>query len=224
MKIYKYGDNVDTDVIIPARYLNAPDEKSLASHCMEDIDADFACNIVDREERIDQLVLALLFEGPLDGVVELLVDERYREQECRVHHLHVFRYVFESPAERHGCSHEHSFDHGAGALVCVMYRKHAEEDVARDYLEVGLRDEYIRAEVPVREHDTLAYSRGAGCEDDRNEVGCSYSGIEIASVAFSDSGLAFFSEDVPGVQTVQRILVSVFVDSDHHLQACLAFS
>ena len=42
MKVYKYGSNVDTDVIIPARYLNAPDEKSLASHCMEDIDADFA--------------------------------------------------------------------------------------------------------------------------------------------------------------------------------------
>ena len=42
MKVYKYGDNVDTDVIIPARYLNAPDEKSLASHCMEDIDAGFA--------------------------------------------------------------------------------------------------------------------------------------------------------------------------------------
>ena len=42
MKVYKYGDNVDTDVIIPARNLNAPDEKSLASHCMEDIDADFA--------------------------------------------------------------------------------------------------------------------------------------------------------------------------------------
>ena len=42
MKVYKYGDNVDTDVIIPARYLNAPDEKSLASPCMEDIDADFA--------------------------------------------------------------------------------------------------------------------------------------------------------------------------------------
>ena len=42
MKIFKYGDNVDTDVIIPARYLNAPDEASLAAHCMEDIDADFA--------------------------------------------------------------------------------------------------------------------------------------------------------------------------------------
>ena len=41
-KIYIYGDNVDTDVIIPARYLNAPDEKSLASHCMEDIDETFA--------------------------------------------------------------------------------------------------------------------------------------------------------------------------------------
>lgn len=43
--VYKYGDNVDTDVIIPARYLNAPDEKSLASHCMEDIDADFAGSV-----------------------------------------------------------------------------------------------------------------------------------------------------------------------------------
>jgi 3-isopropylmalate/(R)-2-methylmalate dehydratase small subunit len=45
MKIYKYGDNVDTDVIIPARYLNAPDEKSLASHCMEDIDDQFAATV-----------------------------------------------------------------------------------------------------------------------------------------------------------------------------------
>lgn len=45
MKVYKYGDNVDTDVIIPARYLNAPDEKSLASHCMEDIDARFSSTV-----------------------------------------------------------------------------------------------------------------------------------------------------------------------------------
>ncbi len=45
MKIYKYGDNVDTDVIIPARYLNAQDERSLASHCMEDIDAQFASTV-----------------------------------------------------------------------------------------------------------------------------------------------------------------------------------
>ena len=40
-KVFKYGANVDTDVIIPARYLNAPDHKALASHCMEDIDPEF---------------------------------------------------------------------------------------------------------------------------------------------------------------------------------------
>ncbi len=40
-KVHKYGDNVDTDVIIPARYLNTSDYKELASHCMEDIDKDF---------------------------------------------------------------------------------------------------------------------------------------------------------------------------------------
>ncbi len=39
--VFKYGDNVDTDVIIPARYLNIADRKELAEHCMEDIDADF---------------------------------------------------------------------------------------------------------------------------------------------------------------------------------------
>lgn len=39
--VIKYGDNVDTDVIIPARYLNTIDKKELASHCMEDIDKDF---------------------------------------------------------------------------------------------------------------------------------------------------------------------------------------
>ena len=41
-KVFKYGNNVDTDVIIPARYLNVPDPKELAKHCMEDIDLDFA--------------------------------------------------------------------------------------------------------------------------------------------------------------------------------------
>ena len=40
-RVFKYGDNVDTDVIIPARYLNTSDPKELAMHCMEDIDADF---------------------------------------------------------------------------------------------------------------------------------------------------------------------------------------
>lgn len=40
-KALRYGDHVDTDVIIPARYLNSSDPKELASHCMEDIDKDF---------------------------------------------------------------------------------------------------------------------------------------------------------------------------------------
>ncbi len=42
---FKYNDNVDTDVIIPARYLNTPDVNELSKHCMEDIDADFVNNV-----------------------------------------------------------------------------------------------------------------------------------------------------------------------------------
>ena len=42
---WKYDDNVDTDVIIPARYLNTSDEKELAKHCLEDLDKDFAKNV-----------------------------------------------------------------------------------------------------------------------------------------------------------------------------------
>lgn len=41
-KVWRYGDNIDTDVIIPARYLNTFDPKELAKHCMVDIDKDFA--------------------------------------------------------------------------------------------------------------------------------------------------------------------------------------
>ena len=44
-KVFKYGDNVDTDVIIPARYLNAPSPEELAKHCMEDIDPAFATTV-----------------------------------------------------------------------------------------------------------------------------------------------------------------------------------
>ena len=44
-KVFKYGDNVDTDVIIPARYLNTPDAKELSLHCMEDIDTEFVKNV-----------------------------------------------------------------------------------------------------------------------------------------------------------------------------------
>ena len=44
-KVFKYPDNVDTDVIIPARYLNTSDAKELAKHCMEDIDTEFVTKV-----------------------------------------------------------------------------------------------------------------------------------------------------------------------------------
>jgi len=44
-RAFKFGDNIDTDVIIPARYLNSSDPKELASHCMEDIDKTFVSRV-----------------------------------------------------------------------------------------------------------------------------------------------------------------------------------
>ena len=51
-RVFKYGDNVDTDVIIPARYLNATKGEELAKHCMEDIDKDF----VNKVQKVDIIV------------------------------------------------------------------------------------------------------------------------------------------------------------------------
>lgn len=51
--VHKYGDNVDTDVIIPARYLNSADPKELAKHCMEDIDVNFV-----KEVKAGDLIVA----------------------------------------------------------------------------------------------------------------------------------------------------------------------
>ncbi|MCD6519705.1 MAG: 3-isopropylmalate dehydratase small subunit [Anaerolineae bacterium] len=52
-RVWKYGDNVDTDAIIPARYLNTSSEKELAAHCMEDIDPSFA-----REVKAGDIIVA----------------------------------------------------------------------------------------------------------------------------------------------------------------------
>ena len=64
-RVFRYGDNVDTDVIIPARYLNSSDPAELATHCMEDIDKDFVKKVQkgytmeavaeDLEESVDTL-------------------------------------------------------------------------------------------------------------------------------------------------------------------------
>lgn len=52
-KIFKYDDNIDTDVIIPARYLNTSEASELAKHCMEDIDINFA-----KEVAVDDIIVA----------------------------------------------------------------------------------------------------------------------------------------------------------------------
>ena len=54
-KVHKYGDNIDTDVIIPARYLNSADPKELATHCMEDIDKDFVNKVADGDIMVANL-------------------------------------------------------------------------------------------------------------------------------------------------------------------------
>ena len=56
---FKYGDNVDTDVIIPARYLNSSDPKELATHCMEDIDKDFVKNVKEGDIIVANKILAV---------------------------------------------------------------------------------------------------------------------------------------------------------------------
>ncbi len=52
-RVFKYGDNVDTDVIIPARYLNTSDHNELAAHCMEDIDKEFI-----KKVRVGDIIVA----------------------------------------------------------------------------------------------------------------------------------------------------------------------
>ena len=61
--VFKYGDNVDTDVIIPARYLNSFDAQELASHAMADIDPDFVKKVQFRMRIIQRTCAALLENG-----------------------------------------------------------------------------------------------------------------------------------------------------------------
>lgn len=53
-RVFKYGDNIDTDVIIPARYLSTADPEELKKHCMEDIDKEFASKVKDGDIMVGQ--------------------------------------------------------------------------------------------------------------------------------------------------------------------------
>ena len=64
-RVFKFGSNVDTDVIIPARYLNVPDPAELAKHCMEDIDKDFVKNV----KKGDIFIVRPGENIPVDGIV-----------------------------------------------------------------------------------------------------------------------------------------------------------
>ena len=57
--VFKYGDNVDTDVIIPARYLNSSDPAELATHCMEDIDKEFIHKVSRSRSRLPGSAVSL---------------------------------------------------------------------------------------------------------------------------------------------------------------------
>lgn len=59
--VHKFGDNVDTDVIIPARYLNTSSHSELAAHCMEDIDKDFVKNVKQGDIMVAEKELWLWF-------------------------------------------------------------------------------------------------------------------------------------------------------------------
>ena len=60
--VFKFGDNVDTDVIIPARYLNSSDPKELAQHCMEDIDKDFVKKVSKGDIIVANKILAAVLQ------------------------------------------------------------------------------------------------------------------------------------------------------------------
>ena len=61
--VFKYGDNIDTDVIIPARYLNTQSPAELAAHCMEDLDSDFK-----RKSETSRIIVAGRNFGGIGGV------------------------------------------------------------------------------------------------------------------------------------------------------------
>ena len=77
-RVHKFGDNVDTDVIIPARYLNTASHKELAAHCMEDIDAQFVNKV--QEGDIMVTFARIFYRNSINiGLPILECDEAARE-------------------------------------------------------------------------------------------------------------------------------------------------
>ena len=85
--VHRYGDNIDTDVIIPARYLNAPSPEELAKHCMEDIDASFVSTV-----RPGDIVM-----GDIDGVIciprEIAYEVLLRAEGIERNEVDIFSWV-----------------------------------------------------------------------------------------------------------------------------------
>ena len=78
-KVFRYGNNVDTDVIIPARYLNTSDHAELASHCMEDIDPDFVRKVsVYRRRHPGRIPMCYFEEGSRCDAWEIRSDFRFQ--------------------------------------------------------------------------------------------------------------------------------------------------
>ena len=77
--VFKYPDNVDTDVIIPARYLNSQDAAELARHCMEDIDPDFVNKVKPGD---------IMVGGKLLGILRVQVAGR--DDDIGIHIIRVF--------------------------------------------------------------------------------------------------------------------------------------
>ena len=81
--VHKYGDNVDTDVIIPARHLNTADHKELASHCMEDIDTDFVNKVKQGRHHGRRRELRL-------RIIQRTCADRYQGKRHRLRHRKDF--------------------------------------------------------------------------------------------------------------------------------------
>ena len=80
-QVHKYGDNVDTDVIIPARYLNTADHKELAAHCMEDIDKDFVKKVSTKYYPPDLSAINMLLTNKETDLKSLTDDELEEEKQ-----------------------------------------------------------------------------------------------------------------------------------------------